>query len=73
MKVSDTLSLFLKQPHLFYQPLRFYVKNLTPSPHLPFFLKIPKGWGRIMPYLFQVKKVTFTDWKVAVALSVRSR
>ena len=27
MKISDTPSLFLKQSHLFYQRLRFYVKK----------------------------------------------
>ena len=29
MKINDTCP-FLKQPHLFYQPLHFYRKNLNP-------------------------------------------
>ena len=64
MKISDTPSLFLKRLHLFYQPLCFYVKNLN----LPPFFLISKGWGPIMIYLFQVKKVTFTDCKIAAML-----
>ena len=38
MKRSDT-SPFLKQPHLFYQPLHFYGRNLKPA---PFFSEISK-------------------------------
>ena len=41
--------------------------------HTHTFLKISTGWGPIMLYLFQVIKVTFTDWKIAAMLSVRSR
>ena len=66
MKISDTPSPFIKQPHLFYQPFHFYVKNLNPplpppSPPTFLFSKISIGWGPIVLYPFQVKKVTFTD------------
>ena len=39
MKINDG-SLFLKQPHLFYQPLRFYGKNLTVPPIIQFYYSI---------------------------------
>ena len=69
MEISGTTSFFLKQPCLFYQPLCFYVKNMNPLPHL-FFESFKKGWGPVMLYLFQVKKVTFTDWKITAMLSL---
>ena len=65
MKRSDT-SPFLKQPHLFYQPLHFYGRNLKPA---PFFSEISKTQspplyngvgGPTMLQLFQLKKLTFT-------------
>ena len=75
-RVWTMQTLFLKQPHLFYQPLHFYWKNLN-SPSL-FFWKFQKliphlYKGRELPtmlYLFQVKKVPFTAWKIAATLSL---
>ena len=55
MKISDTtpLPLFLKQPHLFYQPLHFYGKNLT-SPL--FFGGGGEGFWKINPPLLPLYK-----------------
>ena len=61
MKRSDT-SPFLKQPHLFYQPLHFYGRNLKTA---PFFSEIsktqspPLQWGRGSNYAlaFSLKKL----------------
>ena len=54
MKIGDTLPPFLTlpQPHLFYQPLHFYGKNLNPPSRSP---PLQRG-GQV-----QVKTVTFTD------------
>ena len=81
MKISDT-SPFFKQPHLFYQPLRFYGKNLNRpffkifENSTPSFIKrgAMRGGGRgecsNYALFFQVKKVTLTDWKIATTFSL---
>ena len=78
IKESDTHPSFWQKPHLFYQPLHFYGKNLTPPllfwklgklntpPPIPY-----KRGDKTMLQLYQVKKVALTDWKIATTLSLQ--